>query len=221
MRRGPLKPAGEGFSEQVPDQTRMDGEGPLPAVEAAPTITVQAQRCPSSPPSRGRITSLQLRAGGLDHRRPFRNFGFDIGARIRPARCRPSTPSVGELLPHVGILHRLDHGAMQRLDDVFRRAGRRDQAMPRRRLKTREAPSSSMVGMSGRIAVRLSVVTASARTCSVLDKAHDARGGGEHHLVLPGNDVLQGRRRAFIGHMHDVDMRHGLEQFAGEMRRSP
>ena len=62
-----------------------------------------------------------------------------------------------------------------------------------------------MVGTSGRTAVRLSVVTASARTWPLPEKPDDPGCcGGEHHLVGAGDDVLQRRRRALVGDVHDI-----------------
>ena len=53
---------------------------------------------------------------------------------------------------------------------------------------------------------------------AAFDMADHRSGGGKHHLVVTGDDILQGRRRALVGHVHDIDLRLRLEQFAGEMR---
>ena len=42
----------------------------------------------------------------------------------------------------------------------------------------------------------------------------------EHHLHLLAEHVVHRRRRAAIGHVHDVDLGVDLEQFAGEMRHA-
>jgi len=38
-----------------------------------------------------------------------------------------------------------------------------------------------------------------------LDMADHGSRGGKHHLVVPGNDILQRGRRALVWHVHDVD----------------
>ena len=38
-----------------------------------------------------------------------------------------------------------------------------------------------------------------------LDMAYHGSRGGKHHLVVPGNDILQCGRRALVWHVHDVD----------------
>jgi hypothetical protein len=42
----------------------------------------------------------------------------------------------------------------------------------------------------------------------------------EHHLDIPGQKIDQRRRRAVIGHMHEIDAGHVFEQFAGDMLRA-
>ena len=42
----------------------------------------------------------------------------------------------------------------------------------------------------------------------------------ECHLHLLAEQIVDGGRRAAIGHVNDVDLRRQLEQFAGEMRQA-
>ena len=129
-------------------------------------------------------------------------------------------PRSASFCADVGILQRFDHGAVQRLDDVLRRAGRRYEAVPGGRFEARKprlVHGRNVRQDRGALERR----HRERAELTVLEKAHHARGGGEHHLVVARHDVLERRRRALIGHMHDVDMRRGLEQFAGEMRREP
>jgi hypothetical protein len=39
----------------------------------------------------------------------------------------------------------------------------------------------------------------------------------EEHLDVAGDEIVHRRSRAAIGHVHDVDVGHALEQFAGEV----
>ena len=119
---------------------------------------------------------------------------------------------------HAGIFQRFDDRALQRADDVLRRAGRRDQAMPCRRLEAGKTGfvHGRNVWQDGGALERRHRERAH---LAVGEKAHHAGRGGEHHLVVAGDDVLKRRRRALIGHMYDVDMGLRFEQFAGQMRR--
>src|SRR5262249_22237946 len=51
-----------------------------------------------------------------------------------------------------------------------------------------------------------------------LDLPDHGSGGGEHHLVVPGDHIPQSRCSAFVGHVHDIDPGLRFEQLAGEMR---
>jgi hypothetical protein len=42
----------------------------------------------------------------------------------------------------------------------------------------------------------------------------------EHQVYLPANEISDGRRIAFVWHVNDIDSRHTLEQFTGQMQRS-
>src|ERR1700733_12880606 len=75
-------------------------------------------------------TSFQLGAGRLDHRRPFRNLGFDVGAELLRRVTDDIDAEFIERMAHGWIVERLDSGAMQRLDDRLRRSCRRYQAVP-------------------------------------------------------------------------------------------
>ena len=49
----------------------------------------------------------------------------------------------------------------------------------------------------------------------------DVRHHVDHHLHLPADDIRRRERAAAIGHMDDVDARHGPKELAGEMRGRP
>jgi hypothetical protein len=51
-----------------------------------------------------------------------------------------------------------------------------------------------------------------------LDMRHDRGRGRKHHLHVARDHILQRRRRAFVWHVHDIDLGLRLEQLGGEMR---
>jgi hypothetical protein len=166
-------------------------------------------------------TSLyaKLRARCLDHRGPFRNFRMNVGCELL-GRITGDVAKLVERMLNARIVQGFDNRLVQDLDDVCRRAGRRHQAVPGRGV---EAADAELVdGRNVRQARRALERRHRQRPqLAALDKTHRAGRGGEHHLVLSGDDVLQRRRRAFVRHVHDVDMRIGLEQLAGRCAASP
>ena len=64
-------------------------------------------------------------------------------------------------------------------------------------------------------------MTASARSLPALMCSMDGGMSAEHDLHLSADKVGQGGRVTAIRHMNHVDTGHHLEQFAGEMLRSP
>lgn len=109
------------------------------------------------------LSLLHLGSGRLDHRRPFRNFRFDIGGELRRRVGRDVDAEVGELVLDVRVVERLADGLIERGDDL--RGVPAGATRPCQVVASKPgSPASSMVGTSGRLGVRLSVVTASART---------------------------------------------------------
>ena len=76
-----------------------------------------------------------------------------------------------------------------------------------------------MVGSSGTDAQRRGEVTASARSLPSRTSGSTAEMLPNTMRDAPGEQIGHHRRDAAIGHMLDVDARHGLEQLAGEMLR--
>ena len=81
-------------------------------------------------------------------------------------------------------------------------------------------PSSTVVGTSGAVGARAVVPSAIGFSVPRLDMRQDRRQVEKRHLHLLAEQIVDGGRRAAIGHMHDVDFRGKLEQFAGEMRQA-
>ena len=81
-------------------------------------------------------------------------------------------------------------------------------------------PTSAVVGTSGAVGARVGAPSAIGRSDAGLDMRQDHRQIEERHLHLLAEQIVDGGRRAAIGHVHDVDLRGQLEQFAGQMRQA-
>ena len=75
-----------------------------------------------------------------------------------------------------------------------------------------------MVGMSGNPSQRVAVVTASGRSLPSLIWSIDEIGPMNVNLHLAADQIGERRPSAAIRHVHQIDARHHLEQFAREMR---
>ena len=74
--------------------------------------------------------------------------------------------------------------------------------------------------MSGSASERVAVVTASARSLPALICSSDDSMGSNANVQLAAHEIGQHRRRAAIGHVHDVDAGHHLEQLASHVLRA-
>src|SRR5262250_820188 len=78
-------------------------------------------------------------------------------------------------------------------------------------------PCSATVGTSGSADGRFAPALASARTLPAATCGQDHRHEVEEHLDVAGDQIVHRRSRAPIRHVHDIDVGHALEQFAGQM----
>ena len=80
-------------------------------------------------------------------------------------------------------------------------------------------PASATVGRLGKAGSRLAPVVAMPDQPALLHGADHRRDAGEHHLDLTRQQILHGIAAAPVMHRHGLDAGHGVEQFAGQMRR--
>ena len=81
-------------------------------------------------------------------------------------------------------------------------------------------PTSAVVGTSGEVGARLRRAKRNRAQGAGLDMRQQHRQIEERHLHLLAEQVVDGGRRAPVGHVHDVDPGRQLEQFTGKMRQA-
>ena len=116
------------------------------------------------------------------------------------------------------VLHRLRDLGRHLVDDLLRRAGRREEHHPARRFDQRSA-RSTMVGTSSTPGTRSFDSMASARILPARTWVITPIGASISIWMLPDSEIGQRRRRALVGDVHHVDAGHLLHQLAGEMGR--
>ena len=111
--------------------------------------------------------SIQMSARRLDHRRPFRDFGLNVGGELLRRIADDIDAELFERMPHIRIVERRNAARCSARDDrrgVPAGATRPCQVVASKPL----SPSSSTVANIRQDRVRLSVVTASGRTSPLL-----------------------------------------------------
>src|SRR5712692_7034604 len=102
-------------------------------------MVITGFRAPSLRSGPGMTTSIELCPRRLYDRRPFWNFGSDIGGEILRGAADEVDPEIAEGLLDGGIVERDRKRTVKRLDHLVRRACRRDQSMPRGRIEILDA----------------------------------------------------------------------------------
>jgi hypothetical protein len=140
------------------------------------------------------------------------------GARRRPA-CRPAAPRPAR--PSAARARAACStaliSALSLVDDRRRHAAwRRDRVPGHRRIAG--TPASAIVGTSGRLGLRVVLVTPGPHLAGldVLVRGADAF---EQQLHLAAQQVGHRRGAAAVGHVHVVDLRHVLEQLGRHVHR--
>ncbi len=140
----------------------------------------------------------------------------DGEGRVRPLRAgKRSAAEVSEPSSYLVVRKDRVHFLVERVDDFTRRAFGCAEAEPSARLISGyELPDRRHVrqrcGARGRGHAQCPQLPAS----NVLDGRRDEV---QHHLHLPASKVGECRPGAAIGHVHQVDASHHLEQFPGDM----
>ena len=117
-------------------------------------------------------------------------------------------------------LHRLDDGGIEPVDDLRRGLRRRPCRIGDDRLVTlepRRFAHHRHIGQRLRARAARHRQRAQASGLHVRQPRGDA---GEIHRHLPCHGVDQRRPAALVGHVRDVDLRHHLQQFTGQMRHA-
>ena len=160
-----------------------------------------------------------LHAGVRDHLRPLLRLAVDDSRGSAPAcrqpELRPGSPvsrsTVGSFIASTAALL----STATTCGGVLAGA-----TMPYQFSVCRWAmPTSTVVGTSGALATRSVAPTAIGLSLPALICGSRHRQIEEHHLHLLGQQVVHGRRRATVGHVHDVDAGGELEQFASKVRQ--
>ena len=80
-------------------------------------------------------------------------------------------------------------------------------------------PASAIGGSSGAAGERLARRHRQAAQLATLDQRQHRTDIVEHHVDPPGDEVVERRAGAAIGHVQHLDPGHALEQLAGEVNR--
>ena len=129
-----------------------------------------------------------------------------------------SAPSLASRARVSGGVKAFAERGVELVDDRGRRAGRRHDAEPERRLQFRESPPPTTVGTSGRFGLRTLPAIAIGRSLPAWICGRMWSRVGDD-LDLAGEDRGEHRRGAAIGHVHDIDAGFELEQFEQQVRR--
>ncbi len=108
---------------------------------------------------------------------------------------------------------------MQQIDDFLRRSGRNQHRLDGVGFLTRNAGLRQRRHIGQVPAVRLALVTASARSLPSLTIGTDGRQRGEGDRRMSADRRLHAGAGAVEWHVHDVELRRQLEQFARQLRR--
>ena len=140
----------------------------------------------------------------MNHLAPLLHLGLDLRAELRRRVGDGPEAERVELGLDVRLGDDLGDVALELIDDLLRRAGRRDDAGQRVGLLILGTPASAMVGTSGSAPTRFSAITASARTLPSL--AAVIAGGSAVKAIgvwppmveviagaAPGNGTIAGR----------------------------
>jgi molybdate transport system substrate-binding protein len=154
----------------------------------------------------------ELDAGILDH---FAHSGVSFrmiaanSAGVLPTGSRPSSSN---FLRTSGIARALTVSPVQFIQNILRRAGRRQQAEPRHGLEAGESGfrHGRQLGRQRRALDRGDGERAQFAFARQRHHVHDI---GERHVDSVGEQVRHQRRGAAIGHRCNIDMRHVFEQF--------
>src|SRR5205807_8093237 len=142
--------------------------------------------------------------------------GEERGVVLRRARRRnPAHP--GELLNDRWRAQRRHRGSVDALADVCGRGGGGEEAVP---VVGRDVGIAHL-GRGRHLGQRLRTLRArdgERLQLAGADVAQQHRHVEDAHLYLPAQEIAYRRRGAFVRHVHQVDLRLGLEQLAGEMR---
>ena len=86
-------------------------------------------------------------------------------------------------------------------------------------IKRSGMPTSAVVATSGAVGARRRAKRDWAQ-CAGLDVRQEHRQVEERHLHLLSQQIVDGRCRAAIRHVHDVDLRGQFEQLTGQVRQA-
>ena len=138
----------------------------------------------------GTKSVAELDAGVLDHLGPLGRLFLDDRRKLGWRVADRLESKFVELLAHLRHRQGLDGLAVQFIQNILRRAGRREQAEPRHGLEAGN-PDSAMVGRSGASAERLIEVMASARN-------FPSRASGTTFTILANDMVMRLASRSGI-----------------------
>ena len=130
------------------------------------------------------------------------------------------SPMSAIFLLHVGSFHDALHLAVQLGDDVRRRAGRRQQHVPRHRLEIGRADGFAERRQLGHGRQPRRRRDRERAQLAVADERQRRAGLGEGHRDMAGRHVGDRLRAVAIGHMREIDVEALLHVFGGQMRRA-
>src|SRR5829696_5448450 len=162
------------------------------------------------------IALLHLGAGELHHLRPFLDVVAQVFAELGRRHLQRHGALPCPVVAHLGSAQHLADLGVELVDDRLRRAGRRHEAEPDRRLVAGDAGLGDRrhVGQDAR-----------ARQPGDAERPHlpglDVRrhrgDGVDHHLHMAADDAVARLAAAAVRHVDDVGAAHRFEQLAGHM----
>src|ERR1043166_8027216 len=165
--------------------------------------------------------SSGLRSARLDSRRAY-HFSplLDFRRNERAELFRRAAGGFGALgdqaLGYFRRVHASGYFTLQLDDDVARRARRCEHAVPGARLVAGHA--GLLHGRQIRQRRRaLRPGHCQSAQPAALERRHAGNNAGEGHCHLAADDIDEGRRHAFVGHVLQVDPGENLEQLAGQV----
>ena len=172
----------------------------------------------SAQKQRERTHQSACAAGRLDHFRPLRHFGLDVGAELLGCAGRGIETLIEQEVLDVGHGEHLGDFGVQALDDRSRRFRRHEHTVPVVGVEAGQAGFGD--GRQFRHQRRaLDGSHRNALDLAGLDLRHRACRGREHQLHLAADEIDHRRSAALVRDVHHLGAGHDVEQFAGEMAR--
>src|SRR5450755_1577927 len=159
---------------------------------------------------------IRLDARLLDDLRPHRNLRLDGRSELIRGVGDDFHAKVGKFSAQLRVLERLDSLEMEPADDCRGSARRREESIPQCHFETRIAGLGDGRHLWER---RRTLQRGHGERAqpSFVNQWQDTLYGTEHHRDTPAKQIRDRRSHTFVRDVSDVDARHGLQQFRGQV----